>query len=79
VALLWIGTNDLGGDYYLEHLQKQGTTAGFADCIFEALGMLYDVGMRRFLLLNVAPLGMYPSGVVYRGGVESGAKRGHQT
>jgi phospholipase/lecithinase/hemolysin len=61
VVTLWIGTNDLGGEGLLSHSQVKGKTiVDYTRCVFDALKSLYELGARRFVLLNIAPLGFLP-------------------
>lgn len=61
VASLWIGTNDIGGDAFLSHAQLGDTTlVDYVDCMFDALKQLRKMGIKHFVLQNLAPLEYAP-------------------
>ncbi|KAI5817812.1 GDSL lipase/acylhydrolase [Pyronema omphalodes] len=61
VSVLWIGTNDLGGDLLLGHSQVPGKTmVDYTRCVWEQLETLYKMGSRKFVLINVAALELSP-------------------
>ncbi|KAF2235564.1 carbohydrate esterase family 16 protein [Viridothelium virens] len=57
VYAMWIGTNDLGYDAFIQDSQINNTTlVDYIDCVFNSFDSLYANGGRYFVLLNVAPL-----------------------
>ncbi|OAL03562.1 GDSL lipase/acylhydrolase family protein [Phaeosphaeriaceae sp. SRC1lsM3a] len=61
VYAIWIGTNDLGNDAFLTDSQIKGkTVADYIDCVYSQVSRLYDNGARYFVLLNLAPLNLFP-------------------
>ncbi|KAI9654547.1 MAG: hypothetical protein M1821_006637 [Bathelium mastoideum] len=57
VYTIWIGTNDLGYDAFIQDSQINNTTLiDYIDCVFDAFDKLYANGGRYFVLQNVAPL-----------------------
>jgi hypothetical protein len=57
VYSIWIGTNDLGYDAFIQDAQINNTTlTNYTDCVFSAFDSLYAQGGRYFVLQNVAPL-----------------------
>jgi hypothetical protein len=61
VYAIWIGTNDLGNGVFFTDSQPKGfPLTKYTDCVFEQLDRLYDIGARRFVLMNIAPLDLTP-------------------
>ncbi|KAJ5891234.1 uncharacterized protein N7473_007462 [Penicillium subrubescens] len=61
VYAIWIGTNDLGNGIFLTEEQPKGMPlTNYTDCVFEQLDRLYDIGARRFVIMNIAPLDLSP-------------------
>lgn len=61
VYTIWIGTNDLGNGIFLTEEQPKGMPlTNYTDCVFEQLDRLYDIGARRFVIMNIAPLDLSP-------------------
>ena len=61
VYAIWIGTNDLGNDAFLTDSQVPGKTLpDYTECVFQIMDALYNNGGRYFVLLNVAPLNLFP-------------------
>ncbi|KAH8709958.1 GDSL lipase/esterase [Phaeosphaeriaceae sp. PMI808] len=61
VYAIWIGTNDIGNNAFLTDSQVKGKTVkDYIDCIYEQVGRLYGNGGRYFVLLNLAPLNLFP-------------------
>lgn len=61
VYAIWIGTNDLGNGIFLTEEQAKGMPlTNYTDCVFEQLDRLYDIGARRFVIMNIAPLDLSP-------------------
>lgn len=71
VYAIWIGTNDLGYDAFIEDEQTAGTTiVNYTDCVYNQLSAVYANGGRYFVILNVAPLNLAPIyGLPGQGGV----------
>lgn len=58
---IWIGTNDLGNNAFLTDSQIQGKTIkDYVDCVYSIIDKLYQNGGRYFVLLNIAPLHLFP-------------------
>ena len=68
-----IGTNDLGNDAFLTDSQvKNKTIVDYLDCVYSQLDALYKAGGRYFVLLNLAPLQLFPQyAPPERGGLSS--------
>ncbi|KAL4885915.1 SGNH hydrolase-type esterase domain-containing protein [Aspergillus karnatakaensis] len=61
VYAIWIGTNDLGYSGFITEVQPKGMPLTyFTDCVYTQLDRLYEVGARRFVLMNIAPLDLSP-------------------
>ncbi|PHH88816.1 hypothetical protein CDD83_6997 [Cordyceps sp. RAO-2017] len=61
VYALWIGTNDLGPDGFLDNKQQPGQTIDdFVECAWRVFDQLYAFGGRRFVLFNMLPLESAP-------------------
>ncbi|KAL3443932.1 GDSL lipase/esterase [Aspergillus insuetus] len=61
IYAIWIGTNDLGNRAFFTDSQPAGMSiTAYTDCVFEQLDRLYEVGARRFVLMNIAPLHLSP-------------------
>jgi phospholipase/lecithinase/hemolysin len=61
VYAIWIGTNDLGDTAFFTEEQPKGMgLTNYTDCVFEQLDRLYDIGARRFVIMNIAPLDLSP-------------------
>ncbi|CEN60490.1 hypothetical protein ASPCAL02927 [Aspergillus calidoustus] len=73
IYAIWIGTNDLGNRAFFTDSQPDGMSiTAYTDCVFEQLDRLYEVGARRFVLMNIAPLYVSPQYArPENGGVES--------
>lgn len=71
VYSIFIGTNDLGNYALLTDEQQPGTNiVNYTDCVFRAIGSIYDNGGRHFVLQNVAPLNLSPQyGLPGKGGL----------
>jgi hypothetical protein len=71
VYSIFIGTNDLGHYALLTDEQQPGTNiVNYTDCVFRAIGSIYDNGGRHFVLQNVAPLNLSPQyGLPGKGGL----------
>jgi hypothetical protein len=71
VYSIFIGTNDLGNYALLNDEQQPGTNiVNYTDCVFRAIGSVYDNGGRHFVLQNVAPLNLSPQyGLPGKGGL----------
>lgn len=58
---VWIGTNDLGVDGFLNDKQEPGKSiSDFVECVFQTFDAAYESGGRYFVLLNEAPLHVAP-------------------
>ncbi|KAL3463684.1 GDSL lipase/esterase [Aspergillus heterothallicus] len=73
IYAIWIGTNDIGNRAFFTELQPDGLSlTAYTDCVFAQLDRLYEVGARRFVLMNLAPLHLSPQyAVAKNGGVGS--------
>ncbi|KAI5778142.1 GDSL lipase/acylhydrolase family protein [Geopyxis carbonaria] len=60
IVSIWIGTNDLGGDALISHSTPATKITDFTRCVFQVLKGAYDLGARRFVLQNIAPLEVSP-------------------
>jgi len=71
VYSIFIGTNDLGNYALLTDEQQPGTNiVNYTDCVFRAIGSIYDNAGRHFVLQNVAPLNLSPQyGLPGKGGL----------
>lgn len=71
VYAIWIGTNDLGYQAFIEDEQVPGTDlTTYLDCVYDQLSRVYDNGGRYFVIMNVAPLNLGPEyGIPGLGGV----------
>ncbi|KAK5111491.1 hypothetical protein LTR85_011838 [Meristemomyces frigidus] len=61
VYAIWIGTNDLGYEAFIQDEQVAGTNlTTYVDCVYDQLARVYANGGRYFVILNVAPLNLAP-------------------
>jgi phospholipase/lecithinase/hemolysin len=61
VYAIWIGTNDLGVEAFLQDEQVAGTNlTTYVSCVYDQLKRVYENGGRYFVILNVAPLNQAP-------------------
>lgn len=61
VYALWIGTNDLGYDSFIEDEEVRGKSlTDYTNCVFQTFDQLYKAGGRYFVLMNVVPLYLAP-------------------
>ncbi|KAK9779668.1 hypothetical protein SCAR479_03275 [Seiridium cardinale] len=62
VYAIWIGTNDIGNGGFLTEVQQPNTLplTSYIDCAFDQFDRLYEVGARKFVLMNVAALDLAP-------------------
>ncbi|KAL1606009.1 hypothetical protein SLS59_003133 [Nothophoma quercina] len=58
---VWIGTNDLGNNAFIDNSQRPNkTVSDYLDCVYNTVDGLYKNGGRYFVLLNLAPLDLLP-------------------
>jgi hypothetical protein len=61
IYAIWIGTNDLGVNSFLQDMQAPDqTTVNYVECVYSAFDQLYASGARRFVLMNNIPLELAP-------------------
>ncbi|KAF2774137.1 GDSL lipase/acylhydrolase family protein, partial [Teratosphaeria nubilosa] len=61
VYAVWIGTNDLGVEAFIQDAQIKGTDlTSYVSCVYDQLSRVYDNGGRYFVILNNAPLQLAP-------------------
>lgn len=61
VYAIWIGTNDLGYEAFIQDEEVAGTNlTTYVDCVYDQLSRVYANGGRYFVILNVAPLNLAP-------------------
>ncbi|KAF1976162.1 SGNH hydrolase [Bimuria novae-zelandiae CBS 107.79] len=73
VYAVWIGTNDVGNDAFLTDSQVVGKTlSDYVDCVYDVIDGLYTNGGRYFVLMNLAPLNLFPQyAIPSQGGLKS--------
>ena len=70
VYAIWIGTNDLGADTFLNDAEVPGTTlVNFTDCTLQAVDQLYASGARYIIVMSVPPVNLAP---MYQTAAEGG-------
>ncbi len=73
VYAIWIGTNDLGVEGFLDDRNRPETVLDdLVGCVWESFDRIYKTGGRRFVVMNVAPLEKSPTYASFgEGGAEN--------
>lgn len=59
-SAIWIGTNDLGPAAFFTDNRLNLSILDYVNCVYEQLDVLYGIGARNFVLMNIAPLNFAP-------------------